>query len=50
VTVGTPCRRAAASFRRVAFSAATIQHAIEIFRMEIRWALCARWLSSVSGS
>ena len=50
VVVATPSRFAAATFRRLAASSATIQHAIETLRIEIRCALCSRWLSSVTGS
>jgi hypothetical protein len=48
--VGTPCARASAIFVLVAFSFATIQQAIEILSVDIKCALCCRWLARVDGS
>src|SRR6266568_5084777 len=50
VTVGTPAFRAALIFLRVDSSFAISQHAIEIFRIDMNWQLCSKWLSRVVGS
>jgi hypothetical protein len=44
-TVATPRTRAAASLRRLIASLATIQQAMESFKLAMRWALCSRWPS-----
>src|SRR6202142_1941815 len=50
VQTGTPRRRAASTLRRVDISLATCQQAIDIFSVDIRCALCSKWLSRVTGS